>query len=151
MPGNHERSDTRHHQFRRARSAGSRVSPQMAYDYYASGANDEITLRENRVACERIALHPRMLGDKGTGQNVAKISALWACSYAPKGLRGFSPGFQPGFNPGNRPINGSALKGRKLTWINPTRIAPQNELRRHAPPIGVRRTARMAFDFWWRK
>jgi len=38
-------------------------------------------------------------------------------------------GFQPGFNPGNRPINGSALKGRKLTWINPTRIAPQNEFR----------------------
>ena len=22
---------------------------------------------------------------------------------------------------------------------------------RHAPPIGVRRTARRAFDFWWRK
>ena len=35
-----------------------------------------------------------------------------------------------GFNPGNRPINGSALKGRKpLTWINSTRIAPQNEFR----------------------
>jgi hypothetical protein len=34
-----------------------------------------------------------------------------------------------GFNPGNRPINGSALKGRELTWINPTRIAPQNEFR----------------------
>ena len=74
----------------------------------------------------------------GTGQNVAKISGLWACSYAPKGLRGFSPGFQPR----NRPIKGSALKGRKLTWINPTRIAPQNEFRRHAPPIGVRRTER---------
>src|SRR5580692_517911 len=93
-----------------------------------------------------------------------------------------------GFNPGNRPINGSALKGRKLTWINPTHIASQNEFRvclavlethpeslfcdghdlphrrpeagrtpsparanRPAPPIGVRRTARMAFDFWWRK
>jgi hypothetical protein len=25
----------------------------------------------------------------GTDRNVAKISALWACSYAPKGLRGF--------------------------------------------------------------
>ena len=24
--------------------------PQTAYDYFASGANDEITLRENRVA-----------------------------------------------------------------------------------------------------
>jgi FMN-dependent dehydrogenase len=37
--------------------------PQMAYDYYASGANDEFTLRENRAAYERIALLPRMLVD----------------------------------------------------------------------------------------
>jgi 4-hydroxymandelate oxidase len=35
--------------------------PQTAYDYYASGADDEITLRENRVAYERITLLPRML------------------------------------------------------------------------------------------
>jgi 4-hydroxymandelate oxidase len=37
--------------------------PQTAYDHYASGANDEITLRENRVAYERITLLPRMLVD----------------------------------------------------------------------------------------
>jgi isopentenyl diphosphate isomerase/L-lactate dehydrogenase-like FMN-dependent dehydrogenase len=37
--------------------------PKMAYDYYASGANDEITLRENRAAYERITLLPRMLDD----------------------------------------------------------------------------------------
>ena len=37
--------------------------PQTAYDYYAGGANDEITLRENLVAYERIALLPRMLVD----------------------------------------------------------------------------------------
>ena len=37
--------------------------PRTAYDYYASGANDEITLRENRVAYERITLLPRMLVD----------------------------------------------------------------------------------------
>jgi isopentenyl diphosphate isomerase/L-lactate dehydrogenase-like FMN-dependent dehydrogenase len=37
--------------------------PQTAYDYYVSGANDEITLRENRVAYERITLLPRMLVD----------------------------------------------------------------------------------------
>ena len=36
---------------------------QMAYDYYASGANDEITLRENRQAYERIVIYPRMLRD----------------------------------------------------------------------------------------
>ena len=37
--------------------------PQTVYDYYASGANDEITLRENRLAYERITLLPRMLVD----------------------------------------------------------------------------------------
>jgi 4-hydroxymandelate oxidase len=37
--------------------------PQMVYDYYASGANAEVTLRENRAAYERIALLPRMLTD----------------------------------------------------------------------------------------
>lgn len=37
--------------------------PEIAYDYFASGANDEITLRENRAAYERIALLPRMLID----------------------------------------------------------------------------------------
>lgn len=32
-----------------------------AYGYYASGANDEITLRDNRAAYERLRLHPRVL------------------------------------------------------------------------------------------
>jgi 4-hydroxymandelate oxidase len=36
---------------------------QMAYDYYASGAWDEITLRENHSAYDRIKLSPRMLID----------------------------------------------------------------------------------------
>jgi 4-hydroxymandelate oxidase len=34
-----------------------------AFDYYASGAHDEITLRENRAAFERIALRYRVLRD----------------------------------------------------------------------------------------
>lgn len=36
---------------------------QMAFDYYSSGAWDEITLRDNRAAFERIKLLPRMLVD----------------------------------------------------------------------------------------
>ncbi|MBD2494394.1 alpha-hydroxy acid oxidase [Nostoc sp. FACHB-280] len=36
---------------------------QMAFDYYSSGAWDEITLRDNRAAFERIKLRPRMLVD----------------------------------------------------------------------------------------
>ena len=37
--------------------------PRVAYDYYASGASDEITLRENHAAYERIKLKPRVLRD----------------------------------------------------------------------------------------
>jgi 4-hydroxymandelate oxidase len=37
--------------------------PQTAYDHHTGGANDEITLRENRVAYERITLLPHMLVD----------------------------------------------------------------------------------------
>ncbi|GBE92660.1 alpha-hydroxy acid oxidase [Nostoc cycadae] len=36
---------------------------QMAFDYYSSGAWDEITLRENRTAFEQVKLRPRMLVD----------------------------------------------------------------------------------------
>ncbi|MDJ0818228.1 MAG: alpha-hydroxy acid oxidase [Desulfobacterales bacterium] len=37
--------------------------PKTAYDYYRSGANDEITLHENHAAYERIQLRPRVLVD----------------------------------------------------------------------------------------
>jgi 4-hydroxymandelate oxidase len=37
--------------------------PKMANDYYASGANDEITLRENDVAYDRVQLRYRVLRD----------------------------------------------------------------------------------------
>lgn len=42
--------------------ATQHLSP-MARDYYASGAWDEITLRDNRAAFERYKLRPRMLVD----------------------------------------------------------------------------------------
>ncbi|MFH7030327.1 MAG: alpha-hydroxy acid oxidase [Heteroscytonema crispum UTEX LB 1556] len=41
----------------------SRTLSQMALDYYNSGAWDEITLRDNRTAFERLKLRPRMLVD----------------------------------------------------------------------------------------
>ena len=40
--------------------------PQMVYDYYAGGAHDEITLRENRTAFERLRLRYRVLRDIST-------------------------------------------------------------------------------------
>ncbi|CAN0925903.1 Glycolate oxidase 3 [Linum grandiflorum] len=44
-----------------------RKLPKMVYDYYASGAEDEWTLKENRNALSRIMLRPRIL------VNVTKI------------------------------------------------------------------------------
>ena len=41
----------------------SRILPKNAYDYYASGANDQITLDENKKAFERLRLLPRVLRD----------------------------------------------------------------------------------------
>jgi 4-hydroxymandelate oxidase len=37
--------------------------PREAYDYYASGAQDEVTLRENRAAYDRLTLAYRVLVD----------------------------------------------------------------------------------------
>jgi isopentenyl diphosphate isomerase/L-lactate dehydrogenase-like FMN-dependent dehydrogenase len=42
--------------------AQARLHP-SAWDYFAAGAGDEITLRENRAAFERIRLRPRVLVD----------------------------------------------------------------------------------------
>ncbi len=39
------------------------VLPRNAHDYYASGSNDMITLRENREAFSRLRLMPRVLVD----------------------------------------------------------------------------------------
>src|ERR1700735_2850003 len=39
--------------------------PAMVYDYYAGGAHDEITLRENEAAYARVRLHYRVLVDVG--------------------------------------------------------------------------------------
>lgn len=44
-------------------TAAHNALDKMAYDYYASGANDQITLRENRAAFDRWTLWPRVLVD----------------------------------------------------------------------------------------
>ena len=53
--------------------ARARIDP-SAWDYYQSGANDEVTLRDNRLAFERIRLRPRVLGGVGLGDT--RASAL---------------------------------------------------------------------------
>ena len=49
--------------YRRYEAAARENLPKIAYDYYRSGANDEITLHENHDAYERIKLKPRVLRD----------------------------------------------------------------------------------------
>ena len=54
---------------RRARE----LLPQMAWDYYASGAHDEITLRENRGAFDRLRLAYRVLVDVSARSPVTRV------------------------------------------------------------------------------
>src|SRR6516162_4670859 len=70
-----------------------KVLPQMAYDFYASGANDEVTLRENRAAYERITLLPRMLVDvsaRDLGTTVLGESVSMPILIAPTAFHGLA-------------------------------------------------------------
>lgn len=49
---------------------------QSAWNYYASGSDDEVTLRANRTAFERIRLRPRMLVDTSTCDLRAIVQGL---------------------------------------------------------------------------
>ena len=61
--------------------------PKMAYDYYRSGADDELTLQENVNAYRRIKLRPRMFVDvshHGTNPDSCSVTLLngqTKCSY----------------------------------------------------------------------
>ena len=61
--------------------------PKMAYDYYRSGADDELTLQENVNAYRRIKLRPRMFVDVSHHSNnpdscsVTLLNGQTKCSY----------------------------------------------------------------------
>ena len=48
--------------------------PEMAFGYYVSGADDEVTLHDNRTAYDRIRLAPHML--RGVGQRHTSVEIL---------------------------------------------------------------------------
>jgi len=62
---------------------------EMAFDYFAGGANDELTLRENEAAWGRVHLRPRALVDVGSlalgttvlGQSLAAPILTAPCSF----------------------------------------------------------------------
>jgi len=49
----------------RLEAEAERLLPRMVYEYYAGGAGDESTLRDNRAAFARVKLRPRLLVDVG--------------------------------------------------------------------------------------
>jgi 4-hydroxymandelate oxidase len=65
-------------------------------DYYDGGSNDEITLRDNVAAFNKITLYPRMfrgVGTRDTSTTVVGSSARWPVIVAPIALLGMlSPG-----------------------------------------------------------
>jgi 4-hydroxymandelate oxidase len=54
---------------------------QMIFEYYAGGANDEITLRENQAAYQRLFLRPRMM--QGVAQRSLETTVLGQPMSAP--------------------------------------------------------------------
>ena len=54
---------------------------QMIFDYYAGGANDEITLRENQAAYQRLFLRPPML--RGVAQRTLETNLFGQAMQAP--------------------------------------------------------------------
>jgi hypothetical protein len=49
--------------------------PAMAYDYFVGGADDEVTVRENRAAFQRLVLRNRVLVDVSS-RNLATKSSV---------------------------------------------------------------------------
>lgn len=54
---------------------------QMIFEYYAGGANDEITLRENQAAYQRLLLRPRMM--RGVARRTLETTILGQAMRAP--------------------------------------------------------------------
>jgi len=72
--------------------ARSRMEP-GAWNYYQSGSDDEVTLRANREAFERIRLRPRMLVDVSvcdTRTSVLGTSVSMPILVAPTAMHGFA-------------------------------------------------------------
>src|SRR5262245_59204297 len=55
--------------------AREKMTP-SAYDYYAGGAEDEVTLAENREAFRRLAIRPRVLTGTATVSTAVELLGL---------------------------------------------------------------------------
>ncbi|CAN0332340.1 unnamed protein product, partial [Ectocarpus sp. 13 AM-2016] len=60
------------------------VLPKGEFDYFAGGANDMVTLRENRAAYRRLRLRPRVLRDVSSVDTTRTV--LGECMAHPIGI-----------------------------------------------------------------
>ena len=75
-----------------AEASQDAILSQMVFDYYASGADCEEALRDNRASFARFKLLPRMLRDVSyVNMAVNLFGALSACSRALTGSTGAEP------------------------------------------------------------
>ena len=66
--------------------------PRSVFDFYDGGAEDELTLRDNRAAFERIRLRPRVLRDVATVDTATTVlgkPVAMPLLVAPTGAVGF--------------------------------------------------------------
>jgi len=54
-------------------AAAERLLPRLAWDYFASGSSDEVTLRENHAAYDRISLRYHVLRDVSTRDVTTRV------------------------------------------------------------------------------
>jgi 4-hydroxymandelate oxidase len=67
--------------------------PASVYDYYRGGANDELTLRDNRAAWERLKIHYRVLSDVSQQQLTTQLLGKtldWPVLIAPTAYHGMA-------------------------------------------------------------
>lgn len=73
------------------RTHAQRILPRVAYDFLERGAEDEVSMRENRAAFERIRLRPRTLVDvSGRSQRTTLFGKSYTAPFgvAPTGAAG---------------------------------------------------------------
>lgn len=76
----------------RLRAAASARLPRPVFDFFDGGAEDEITLRENAAAFQRLRLSPRVLRDVSrvdTATALVGAEAALPCAIGPTGAVGF--------------------------------------------------------------
>jgi hypothetical protein len=94
---------------------------------------------------------PGRLADRKSSVAALPAESVMALAFYDSGRAGFEILDQLG----EGDLSGESAKeyGHDLAHRRPEAGRTPSPVRanRHAPPIGVRGTARMAFDFWWRK